>query len=313
MGLHAGGLEGVGLKKRVYVLLVGSREAAAADHYQLLQEQAAVTEGAALGLEVEVAWAAAFDQFRIVRRRAAESARPVDAIVSEPANLATIEFLLRELRGKTGLVLLNAWDPVVERYLHEWGTAFPVGTVSTPHMRIGEIQGRQLSALVPQGGRALAVTGPAGSNAAQERLQGLRATLRADITLHDTHAGEWTEDDGQAAFKSWYGIFKSRRDEIHAIAAQSDELAMGARSASRAVADAQHAAMFQRAKLLGVDACPGYGRELVDRGTLQASITTPANTSLALTLLQRFWTKGQQLPPQSFTEVAPYPAGSVAR
>jgi ABC-type sugar transport system substrate-binding protein len=161
---------------------------------------------------------------------------------------------------------------------------------------------------VPQGGRALAVTGPARSSAAQERLEGLRAKLRSDITLHDIHAGEWTEADGQAAFKSWYGVFKSRRDDIHAIAAQSDELAMGVRSASRSVPDVQHAAMFQRAKVLGVDACPGYGRDLVDAGTLQASITTPANTGVAIGLLKRFWTEGRALLPQSFTEVTPYPA-----
>jgi hypothetical protein len=50
---------------------------------------------------------------------------------------------------------------------------------------------------------------------------------------------------------------------------------------------------------------------LVDEGTLAASVTTPANTGLALEVLARFWEKGTPVPIRSFTEAAPYPPTSV--
>lgn len=60
-------------------------------------------------------------------------------------------------------------------------------------------------------------------------------------------------------------------------------------------------------KLLGVDACPGYGQRLVDDGTLAASVVAPPNAGLALELLHRFWTEGRPLPLRSFTAPRPYP------
>jgi ABC-type sugar transport system substrate-binding protein len=297
--------------KSVFVLLVGSEQAKTTDHYQALQEQAALEKGTQGGLDVQVAWASAFDQYKTLRLRVGESARPPDAVVTEPASQAAIELILKLLKGRTGLVLLNAWDPAVERYLADWGGGLPVGTISTPHSRIGELQGRQLSAAVPPSGRVLVVTGPANSPASSERLAGLRETLRPDLSVHETHAGDWTEGEGGAAFGSWYRVFRSRRDRVHAIAGQSDELAVGAHHAACAVAERDHAEAFRKAKLFGVDGCPDYGRALVDSGVLHATVRTPANTGLAITLLQRYWNEGRPLPAQSFTDIAPYPPASI--
>ena len=184
--------------------------------------------------------------------------------------------------------------------------------MSAPQDRIGEIQGRQLSAVVPQDGSVLVVTGPSRSSAARERLEGLRAAIRPDITVSDTEAGQWTEADGILAFNNWYGLFKSRHERIDAIAGQSDDVAMGARQASRAVTNPEHARMFEEARVLGAGACPGFGRELVDDGTLHSSFVLPPNTGLALDLLERFWSRGEPVPARSLTEVTPYPPGSVA-
>ena len=81
------------------------------------------------------------------------------------------------------------------------------------------------------------VTGPPRSSAARERLEGLRSTIRPDITLHTTEAGQWSETDGILAFNSWYGVFRSRREEIHAIAGQSDDLTVGASKGGTAVGE----------------------------------------------------------------------------
>jgi ABC-type sugar transport system substrate-binding protein len=289
--------------RAVFVLLPGRREEN--DHYQLLQEETALAAGARLGLRVEVAWAPAFDQLRVLKKRFLEPAPP-DAMVTEPSSQSTMGFLLRELRGRAGLVLLNAWGPEVELASSSWDRSSPLGTVSTDHAAIGRVQGEQVVRLA-RGGSVLCVTGPRRSSAAQERLEALRATVGAGADLADTEAGEWTEAAGIMAFGDWYRVFKSRNPALAAVAGQSDELAVGVRSAIRALSDAAHRAALEKARFLGVDACPAYGRRLVDDGTLAASVIAPANTGLALELLHGFWAGKRPLPLRSFTTPSPYP------
>jgi ABC-type sugar transport system substrate-binding protein len=293
----------MGESRAVFVLLPGRKEEN--DHYQLLQEETALSAGARLGLRVEVSWAPAFDQLRTLKKRLLEPA-PVDAVVAEPATQSTMGFLLRELHGRAGLVLLNAWGPEVEAASRSWDRASPFGTVSTDHAAIGRVQGEQVLRLA-RGGPILCVTGPRRSSAAQERLEALRATVGTGADLVDTEAGEWTEAAGIMAFGDWYRVFKSRSPALAAVAAQSDELAVGVRSAIRALPDAAHRAALEEARFLGVDTCPGYGRRLVDDGTLAASVVAPANTGLALELLHRFWTERRPLPLRAFTAPSPYP------
>jgi ABC-type sugar transport system substrate-binding protein len=288
-------------EKTVFVLLPGKKESG--DYYQLLQESVALSRGSELGLRVEVAYAPAFDQLRVLKRRLAAG---LDATVVEPASVQTMGFILRELREKTGLVLLNAWDASVEEAARGWGQ-HPFGTVSTDHGRIGRIQGEQVRALLPGRGLVLCITGPRRSSAAEERYEGLRAAVGSGIEILDAEAGDWTEPGGATAFGDWYRVFAARDAAVDAVAAQSDELAMGVRDAIRGLPAGPRIDAMRRAPLLGVDACPSYGRRLVDEGTLTASVETPANAGLALDLLQRFWTKAHRLPLRSLTTPRPYP------
>ncbi len=299
------------MAKTIFVVLLGDAGGKAVDLYQELQGKDALAQGQEAGYEVDVRWATSFDQYGAVRKRLAAS--PVDAVVAEPASISTAGLILKNLQGKTGLVLLNAWDPSFEPYLAGWGAGLPVGTISQPQLEIGRIQGRQISAAAPNGANILVVTGPSRASAATERLDGLRATLRADVNLHTTEAGQWSETDGLLAFNSWYGVFKSRREEIHAIAGHSDDLAIGAAKGGTAAANPEHARMFGRALLFGVGACPGYGKEMVDAGKLKASVIVRPNAGMAMAMLKGFWARGEPLPARSTSEALPYPAGSVGR
>jgi len=300
------------VSETILVVLIGRKETGQADSYQLLQEEVAEAEAAKAVVVVEIVFAPGFDHLRVIRKRLLdEGAPPLDAVVVEPGSVSSMGLILKELKGKTGLVLLNAWSSEVEEYARGWGSKLPFGTVSTDHSRIGEIQGRQVAAFLPGGGHVLCVTGPLRSSAAVERLQGMKAVLRAEITLAETEAGQWTEPDGIVAFESWYALNKARAFTIDAIAAQSDDLAMGARSACGAVASAAHREMLLRARFLGVDACPQFGRKLVDSGELAASVTTPATTGEAIRGLQRFWRSGQPLALKALTEPKPYPLSSA--
>ena len=289
--------------RSVFVLLPGKREDN--DHYQLLQEEVAVATAERLGLRAAIEFAPAFDQLRVLKRSLLEG-EGYDAAIVEPSAVSSTDLLLRELRGRVGLVLLNAWSPAVEQAAGEWGESLPFATVSTDHRHLGQIQGEHVQRLLSRGGAVLCVTGPARSSAAQERLAGLKAALPREIEVFDTEGGHWTEAAGITAFGDWYRVFKAREISVSVIAAQSDELAMGVRSAIEGLADSGHRKLLQEAKLLGMDACPGYGQKLVDEGVLDASVFAPANTGLALELLDRFWGDGQRLPLRSFTEARLY-------
>jgi ABC-type sugar transport system substrate-binding protein len=301
------------MAKTVLVVLIGSKDSSQIDHYQSLQEEAALTEAARAGLGVEIAFAPGFDQLRVIGRRLRDASRPaLDAVIVEPGSVSSTSFLLKDLKkASTGLVLLNAWSDDVATYAKTWGEGLPFGTVSTDHTRIGKIQGQQITALVPGKGHVLCVTGPMQSSAATQRLAGLKSAVDPGVTLLEAEAGEWTQADGASTFERWYSVHRSRSFALEAIAAQSDELAIGARDASRAVTRTDHREMFAKARFLGVDACPAFGRKQVDSGQLAASVTAPANTGEAIRYLVRFWKTGQPLPIQAFSEPTPYPPSSV--
>lgn len=300
------------MARRVFVLLIGNKERGEVNHFQLLQEETAREEGRRLGLDVEVDFAPGFDQLRVLKRRLLDTGKgALDAAVTEPASTSTMDLVLRELRGKVSLVILSAWGPSIEASAASWGPGLALGTVSTDHKRVGEIQGRQAKAFLPSGGRLLCVAGPARSSAAQQRLEGLKSQLGGDVEFHEISAGQWTEPDGIVAFNDWYRVAKAGDPVVHVVAGGNDELALGARRACEALPSPEHRAALLAGKFLGVDACPTFGRKLVADGTLSASVMTPANTGLALSQLARFWSSGTPVPLRSFTEAAPWPPSSV--
>ncbi len=301
------------MNKTVLVVLIGSKETGQIDSYQLLQEETARSEAGRLGLAAEIAFAPGFDHLRLIRKRLGEEGGPgLDAVIVEPTSVASTDLLLKELKGKTGLVLLNAWSPTVEAAARDWGSELPFGTVSTDHSRIGEIQGRQVAALLPGGGSVLCVTGPQRSSAAVERLQAMKTMLGREITVLDTEAGQWTQSAAIVAFDNWYALHKAGSITVDVVAAQSDDLAMGALAAARAVANPAHREMLAKARYLGVDACPAFGRKLVDAGELSASVATPASVGEALRVLQAYWRSSRAVPLRTFTEPQPYPPSSVS-
>jgi ABC-type sugar transport system substrate-binding protein len=298
-------------KKHVFVLLIGNKERGEVNHFQLLQEDTALNEGRRLGLDVEVAFAPGFDQLRALKKRLLDStALAVDAVVSEPANNATMELMLNELKGKCSLIVLSAWGPSIEQAVGGWGAGLAMGSVGTDHVKVGEIQGRQVKALLGGAGRLLYVAGPLRSSAAQQRLDGLKSQL-AEAKVEEISAGQWTESDGIVAFNDWYRVAKARDPVVPVVAAGNDELALGARRACEALPSAQHREALLKARFLGVDACPTFGQKLIAEKQLFASVLTPANTGLALGHLHRFWAQGAPVPLRSFTDARPWPPSSL--
>ena len=140
------------MPKRILVLLVGSADTKETDAYQVLQEESAIAEAKSAGVIAEIVFAPGFDQLRVVRRRMSDTAAPaLDAVIVEPGSVSSTGLILKELKGRAGLVLLNAWSPEVDEYARSWGAGLPFGTLSTDHVQLGSIQGRQANAMLARG------------------------------------------------------------------------------------------------------------------------------------------------------------------
>ena len=88
------------MNKTVVALLIGDKERGETNDYQLLQEEVALAEGKRVGVGVEVMFAPGFDQLRALRKRLHDTTQPpVDAVITEPASVSTMDLILRDLKG----------------------------------------------------------------------------------------------------------------------------------------------------------------------------------------------------------------------
>ena len=86
----------------------------------------------------------------------------------------------------------------------------PVFGLTSDHVEIGRIQGRQFAALLPHGGSVLYIQGPSENSAAKERTLGMRETKPANIQVTMLKA-QWTEESSTRAVRSWLKLVTSQR------------------------------------------------------------------------------------------------------
>jgi ribose transport system substrate-binding protein len=252
--------------------------------YQI--EQAMVAEATALqlGIEHQIIYAendAVTQSTQIFRAiQSAPDQRP-HAIVCEPVGATALPAVGRAAvnEGIGWAVLNRNVDYIAE--LRQTAKV-PAFCVSSDHLEVGRIQGRQSAALLPSGGTVLYLQGPSESSVAKERLLGMQETKPANIHLI-TLKGQWTEDSAMRAVKSWLQLSTSRKANIDLIVAQNDAMAIGVRKAFQDSADADRERWLER-PFLGVDGVPKTGQAWVHSGLLTATVFTPPNTARAIEL-----------------------------
>ena len=159
----------------------------------------------------------------------------------------------------------------------------PAFAVSSDHAEVGHLQARQLAAILPGGGSALCIQGPAGSTAAQQRLHGLQSGKAANLTLKILRSSNWTEEAGYHAVLSWLRLTTSRQQPIHAVVGQNDLIALGARRAFEEM-KGESAGQWSNLPFLGVDGLPKTGQAWVSKGSLTATVVVPPVAGPALEL-----------------------------
>ena len=130
----------------------------------------------------------------------------------------------------------------------------PIFSISSDHEEIGRIQGRQIAALLPNGGSVLLIQGPAENLAAKQRTTGMYETKPVEVHVK-VMKGNWTAANACKIVNSWLKLSTSQQAGIDIIAAQNDAMAMGARKAFQEIADAGQRERWLALPHLGIDGC----------------------------------------------------------
>jgi ribose transport system substrate-binding protein len=160
----------------------------------------------------------------------------------------------------------------------------PVFAVTSDHESIGTIQGRQVTALLPQGGFVLYILGPTTNPIAQKRLAAMAAAKPANIEVR-TLIGDWTEASGFRAVTRWLQLRTSHDRPVSVVAAQNDDMALGAKRAFEEKTSPREKDLWLGLPYIGCDCCPGAGRDWVDRGLFTSSVINPPTGGVALDMM----------------------------
>jgi ribose transport system substrate-binding protein len=254
--------------------------------YQIEQAQSAEQAAARLGVTVEIIYAEndAINQSTQILKavQAPVELRP-DAIVFEPVGGTALPQVARAAStAGIGWAVLNRDASYLEE-LRKSSKA-PMFGVSSDHVEIGRLQGRQLAALLPKGGSVLYIQGPSENSAAKERTVGMQETKPANIQAVMLKA-QWTEESALRAVRSWLKLTTSQKSTIDVVAAQDDSMAMGARKALQELPNDVERERWMKLPFIGCDGLPNTGQAWVRSGQLTATVFVPPNTGQAIEMI----------------------------
>jgi ABC-type sugar transport system substrate-binding protein len=277
--------------------------------YQIEQAQSAEQMARKLGVELQIVYAdndAITQSTQILKAiQADENQRPA-AIVFEPVGGTALPQVARAAAtAGIGWAVLNRdanYIPELRR-----SSSAPFFGVTSDHIEIGRIQGRQFAALLPQGGSILYIQGPAENSAAKERTMGMQETKTSNIHVILLRA-QWTEESAQRAVRSWLKLSTSQKAAIDLIGAQDDSMAIGARKAFEELPNESERERWLKLPFTGCDGLPKTGEAWVRTGLLAATVFVPPNTGQAIEMLVGAIQNGKKPPERALTVPVSIPA-----
>ena len=270
--------------------------------FQAAQALAAKEAAHRLGVTAEISFANnnAVDQSTQILKAIQDRAetRP-DAIVLEPVSGTALPQVARAAcAAGIGWVVLNR-DPDYLPELHK-AASKPTFAISSDHLEIGRIQGKQFAALLPGGGSILYLEGPTQSSSAQKRTAGMLETKPSNIQVV-TLKGHWTAESAERAVVSWLKLATSQSKTVGLVAAQDDSMAMGARKAFQSLANDDERSRWLSLPFTGCDGQPMTGQKWVGEGWLAATIYVPPLAGKAIEILAKAMQEGTRPPRQTLT------------
>jgi len=270
------------MKKLKFILSLTNND----NDYQI--EQAAAAEQAAkrLGAEVQIIHAendSVTQSQQLLKIIQSRTDSLPDGIIFEPVGGTALPQVARAtaMAGIAWVVLNRDAE-----YIPELRKAYrvPAFSITSDHEEIGRIQGRQLAAILPNGGAVLYIQGPSDSLAAKQRTFGMYETKPAEINVKLMKA-QWTEASAHRTVSSWLRLSTSQQTHLDLVAAQDDSMAMGARKAFQEEPNLPARERWLKLPYIGCDGLPKTGQVWVRRGLLTATIFVPPNAGKAVELL----------------------------
>jgi ribose transport system substrate-binding protein len=275
-----------------------------------LHEQAETAKAAAerLGVELQVFHAKGdpiIQSQQLLEILQSRSTPLPDGIIIEPASPTGLpQVAAAAVDAGIGWVVSNASVDYLGALRGK--SKVPVFTVSQDHVEIGRIQGRQMGALLPQGGSVLYLRGPSTNSLACKRTEGMESTKPGNIQLKTLNM-MWNEDSACNSLSSWLRLSTVRAAGTQLISSQGSDFITAARKAFLG-----HPENSEREKWLTVPhAGTGTLRQtkpLVDKRVLQAAAVTSATTDTALEMLVSAIRSGSQPPERTFVASSSYPS-----
>jgi ribose transport system substrate-binding protein len=269
--------------------------------YQIEQAESAGQAARKLGLELQIVYAendAVNQSIQILKAvQAAPDLRP-HAVIFEPVGSTALPQVARAAASAgIGWAILNREATYLSE-LRQNATA-PLFSLSSDHLEIGRIQGRQFAALLPKGGSVLYIQGPTENSAAKERTAGMQQTKPGNIQV-TILKGQWTEESAQKSVRSWLKLSTSQRAAMDLISAQDDSMAMGARKAFEELPEGDRQRWLSL-PFLGCDGLPNTGQAWVSSGLLTATVFVPPNAGQAIEMLMEAIEHRKALPESALT------------
>ncbi len=276
--------------------------------YQIEQAKSAEEAARRLGVEVHIVYAgndAISQSTQLLKEiQATPQLRP-DAIIFEPVGATALPQAARAAANAgIGWVVLNREASYIADLRKE--SKAPIFAISSDHVEIGRIQGRQFAALLHKGGSVLYIQGPSENSAAKERTAGMLETKPPNIQVTSLK-GQWTEESALRAVRSWLKLTTSQRAIIDLIGAQDDSMAIGAQKAFQELPTELERERWLKLPFTGCDGLPKTGQAWVRSGLLAATVFVPPNTGLAVEMLSQALREGKEQPLRALTAPSSIP------
>ena len=278
------------------------------NHYQKQHAAAAQAAALRLGVDVEILYARgdAITQCEQLLHaiQSAKETRP-DGIVCSPVGTTLIQVARQAAAAGIGWALLNREVEYIAELRSRYES--PVFSVSVDQAEIGRIQGRQIGALLPEGGLVLYLLGPSGNSPAEQRLTWTQ-TVKPDNVQLRTLIGDWSQQSAHKAVSRWLQLRTSHTTAVSLVAAQNDDMALGARRAFEEHTSGEQRERWSRLPYIGCDCCPAAGQDWVRRRLLTSSVVNPPTAGIALETMVRAIQTKSKAPERTIVAPTSYPA-----
>jgi ribose transport system substrate-binding protein len=272
-------------------------------------EQAASAEAAAskLGASVQIIFSGndAVQQTQQILSFVQDPSKRPDAILAEPVGTGMAQIAKAAVGAGVAWAIINTdVDYIPQLRQH---ALVPVFAVLSDHEAIGKLQGQQIATCLGEQGCVLYIEGPSVRDVAKIRTKGMLSTKPPRVEVK-TLKGDWTQNSGYHAIKSWLALSTSRQLKVGMIACQNDDMAIGARRAFEELGDLKERDAWLRLPITGCDGVPKSGQEWVRQGKLAATVISPPLVGDAMQLLASALAAGSQPAERTVVSPSSFPA-----